>query len=108
MCARTAERIFQREVPYQPKCLVVRACNRTQLKRRRIFLSRVPHVVEFNVAAELHRPLEGLRDAEMNLGARSRVFIIAVRELRGAEILADFEPAEDSVGRFDRLVYLAN
>ena len=69
MCARTAERIFEREVPYQPKCLVVRACDRTQLKRRWIFLGRVPHLVEFDVAAELHRPLEGLWDAEMNFGA---------------------------------------
>jgi hypothetical protein len=105
MCARTAEWILEREVPHQPKRHVVCACNRTQLKRRRIFLGRMPHVVEFDVTAKLHRPFEGLGDAEMNFGARSGVFIIAIRELRGAEILADFESAQNSVGRLDRLEY---
>src|SRR5277367_5002257 len=104
----TAERILEREVPHQPKNFIVRAGDRTQLQRCWIFFGGVAHVVELDVTAELHRPLEGLRDSKVNLGARARVLVVAVGQFRGAEILTDLEPAQNSVGRLDRLVYLVN
>src|SRR5258708_15436667 len=108
MRSRTAERIDEREVPDQPKSLVARAGDRPQLEREWIFLGGSPHVVELDIAAELHRPVERLRDSEMNLRARASVLVIAVGELRGVEILPYLEPADDSVSALDRLVYLVN
>ena len=106
MRLRAAERLYKRKVRDHAKWLVGRADDRPQLERQRIFLSRAPHVVELNIAAELHRPFEGLRNAEVNLRARTRVFVISVRELRRGEILADLEPAQDAIGGLERLVYL--
>src|SRR5260370_27968127 len=102
----SAERFLQRRVGDQAKSPVARTDDRPQLEVQRIYLSRAPHVVELDIAADLHRPIEGLRDAEVDLGARARVFVFAVGKLGGREILADFEPAQHTVCGLERLVYL--
>src|SRR5271163_5244401 len=101
MCARAAEWIYEREVSHQPKALVVGARDRPQLERRRIFLGLMPHVIELDVAAELHRPLERLRDSEMHFRARARIFVVAGRQLGRTKVLPDLEPLQDSVGGLD-------
>src|SRR5260370_27794020 len=52
--------------------------------------------------------MKRLRNAEGALRPGASVFVIAVGELRGVEILPDLKPADDSVGALDRLVYLVN
>src|SRR5260370_14571958 len=102
----SAERFLQRRVGDEAKAPVARTDDRPQLEVQRINLSRAPHVIEFDIAADLHRPIEGLRYAEVDLGARARVFVFAVGKLGGREILADFEPAQHPVCGLKRLVYL--
>src|ERR1700733_9248781 len=106
MRSRTAEWILECEVCHQPELPDVRAGDRSQLERRRIFFGRMPHVIQLDIAAELHRPLECLRNSEMNLRARSGIFVVAVGQLRSGEILPDLEPSQDSVSGVERLVYL--
>src|SRR5271156_4429223 len=108
MRLRASERLYERKVREQAKRLVTRAGDRPQLKCKRILLCRAPHVVELNIAAELHWPFEGLRDTQMNLRARTRVFVVSVRELGGGEILANLEPAQNTIRGLKCLVYLVH
>src|ERR1700730_1807517 len=62
---RAGERIKEREVPHQPKFFVTAAGNRPKFEPRGIILGPMPHIIELDIAAELHRPLEGLRYTEM-------------------------------------------
>src|SRR5258705_1918006 len=105
MRMRSAEWILQGQVGDEAKFLVGPTHDRPQLERQRIFLSGAPHVGELDIAAELHRPFEGLRDREMDLGARSRVFVVAVGKLGGREILAYLDPVQHAVSSLERFVY---
>src|SRR6202521_2933363 len=106
MRMRSAEWLFQRQVGDQAKFFVGPADDRPQLERQGIFLGRAPHVCELDIAAELHRPLESLRDGEMDLGPRARVFVLAIGKLGGREILAYLDPVHHAVSSLESLVYL--
>src|ERR1019366_9985713 len=106
MCAGAAERIHEREVADEGKFAEAGFQDWPKLQRERIFLSRKTHVVELDVAAELDRPIESLRYAEMHLGAGAGIFVIAVFELRGRQILADLQPSQQAVCCLQRFVYL--
>src|SRR5581483_1397548 len=71
-----------------------------------MLLGLKPHVLQFDIAADLQEPVLGLRDPEVNLGARARVFVVAVAQLRRAQVLADLEPVEQSVARLESLMDL--
>jgi len=63
------------------KRFVTHTGDRPQLKRERILQRRAPHVVELNIATELHWPFEGLRDSETNLRERTGIFVIPFESL---------------------------
>ena len=106
MCAGAVERILEREIADHCELPDRGFRDRPQLQRERIFLRREAHVAEFDVAAESDRPIESLRNPEMTLGARAGIFVIARIELRRCEVLSDFQPLQDAVGRLERFVDL--
>src|SRR5712671_4800244 len=102
MRAGSVERIDEREVADHCELADRGFRDRPQLQCERIFLRREAHVTELDVAAKSDRPVEGLWDPEMNLGARARIFVITRAKLRRCKILSDLQPLQNAVGRLRR------
>ncbi len=106
MSSGTVEWLLEGKVANQRKSATSHFHNRAKFKRKRIFLGRAPHVIQFDIAAETDRPVVGCRHPEVYLGAAARILVIAIIELGGGKILADFDMVSQTVSGLDRLVNL--
>src|ERR1700686_3155822 len=106
MRAVAVERIGEGEVAEGGELAKAGFDDWAKFQRQRIFFSREAHVVELDVAAELDPPIRGLWHAEMNLGAGTGIFVIAISELRGRQVLADLQPPQYAVGGLQRFMDL--